>query len=357
MPDNSDRLEYRDYLDQATRGSFKLLPTSVLKKLRDRYLQVTGAPTTGEIRPSDEQLSALSFRLRPQADGSLKPPFVEFAVFGPHDVRSVKLRQLHAHVLSREGTWHKHLLTGPSDFFAWEASWNVFEAAMIMLEAASPGQLRLYKMGIRSLVERFPKDWGTISKLDEAVRAEQWCRLHQEIMDGTVATPAYFQADKPWGTVIAESRFNFLTGPMGDWWRNEEVKLERAQHGRPTGTGSVIVGMPLPSLPSHSSSSERQDTARWGTAADNQSQQLSKKQRKLLNKQQAPQPKWPAPKAVAPYLKPTKGGGKGGKTGKGQSVNTLGYTGCHQCGSKAHFARDCPQANAAGQPPSKKATK
>ena len=113
LPDTSDRLEYRDYLDQATRGSFALLTTAELRRLRDRYFQVTGAPTTGEIRPSDEQLSALSHRIRPQSDGSMKPPFTEFAVFGPHDARTIKLRQFHAHVLTREGTWQKHLLSGP----------------------------------------------------------------------------------------------------------------------------------------------------------------------------------------------------------------------------------------------------
>ena len=192
LPDTSDRLEYRDYLDQATKGSFVLLSQDELRRLRDRYLQVTGAPTTGEIRPSDEQLSALSHRIRAQADGSMKPPFTEFAVFGPYDARTVKLRQFHSHVLTREGTWQKHLLSGPSDYQAWEAAWSVFEAAMIMLDAALPGQLRFYKQGIRQLADRFPRDRGTISKLDEGMRSERWGRLHQEILDGSVLTPLNF---------------------------------------------------------------------------------------------------------------------------------------------------------------------
>ena len=358
MPDTSDRLEYRDFLEQTARGTFKMLPRADIKKLHERYLKSTGAPTTGEIRPSDAQLSALSWRLRPQEDGSLKPPFVEFAVFGPHNVRSVKLRQFHAHVLTREGKWHRHLLTGPSDYFSWEASWGVFEAAMIMLDVASAGQLRLYKLGIRTLVERFPKDWGTISQLDETVRSEQWERLHQEILDGTIPTPQGFVADRPWGTVIAESRFNYLTGPLGDWWRNEEIKLERAQHGRPAGTGSVIAsGVMLPSLPSHSSAPERNDTPRWGTPAD-QGQQLTKKQRKQLNAQQNPRPKpapTPKPKPPqTPWLRPKKGAGKGGKAGASANGMPEGYTGCHHCGSKKHFLKDCPQWNAAGQPSIKK---
>ena len=91
---------------------------------------------------------------------------------------------------------------GVSSDVSWkmlEASWNVFEACMIMLDAAMPGQLRLYKQGIRQLADRFPKDWASISKLDETMRAERWGRLHQEIMQGSVATPFGFEPKKPWG--------------------------------------------------------------------------------------------------------------------------------------------------------------
>ena len=50
----------------------------------------------------------------------------------------------------------------------------MFEAALIMLDSALPGQLRIYKMRIRQLSERFPRDWGTVSKLDESMRSERW---------------------------------------------------------------------------------------------------------------------------------------------------------------------------------------
>ena len=50
LPDNSDKLQFRDYLDQTVRssGTFTLLAPSELKALRDRYVTVTGAtPTWG----------------------------------------------------------------------------------------------------------------------------------------------------------------------------------------------------------------------------------------------------------------------------------------------------------------------
>ena len=75
LPDTTDRLEYRDWLDQTARGTFTMLSQDELRRLHERYLLATGAPTTGDIRPSDQQLSALSHRIRPQADGTMNPPF------------------------------------------------------------------------------------------------------------------------------------------------------------------------------------------------------------------------------------------------------------------------------------------
>ena len=181
LPDTSNKLQLRDYLDQTLKssGTFELLAPEELKALRDRYVAVTGATPTGDARPSDEQLSALSHRIRKQSNGTMDPPFTEFAVFGPYDGRSVKLRQFHAHVLTREGSWHNQLLRGPADYSAWKAAWNVYEAAMVMVDAALPGQLRMYKEGIERLVSLFLRDWGAIPQYDETMRSDWWKRLHQ----------------------------------------------------------------------------------------------------------------------------------------------------------------------------------
>ena len=133
---------------------------------------------------------------------------------------------------------------------------------MIMIDAAMPGQLRLYKVGIEKLVQLFPHDWGTISQIDESMRAEWWKRLHQEILEGSKTRPASFNEDKPWGMIIMETRFGYLQGPIADWWRDRELQLERGQRGKPT--AAAIGGSPMPSLPSHSSPVERQSGApRW----------------------------------------------------------------------------------------------
>ena len=123
-----------------------------------------------------------------------------------------------AHVLTRDGTWAHKQLRGPTSFEQWEASWDVFAAAMVMLGIAAPGVLRQYAAGIKRLDRLFPRDWPTISALDEEMRCEQWGRLRQEIVDGGGENmPAGWKAESPWASIISATRSNFLAGPRADW--------------------------------------------------------------------------------------------------------------------------------------------
>lgn len=147
VPNTDDKLLLRDYLDQTMSGSFDLLGTDELMRLRDRFEAITGAPPRDDERPSDEQLSALAHRLRVQSNGRMHTPWVEFATFGPFDGRAARNRAFNAHVLARDGTWRWQRLSGPSSFVMWRSSWRVFAASMVMLEIASPGSLQQYEGG------------------------------------------------------------------------------------------------------------------------------------------------------------------------------------------------------------------
>ena len=357
IEDKSDRKELRDYIDQACHGSFKLLSPTELAALRDRYFKVTGAAPTGEARPTNEQLSAMCHSLRPQPDGTLRAPFTEFAIFGPYNARSVKLRHFHAHVLTREGTWQNQLLKGPASFATWLSCWKVFETCMIMLGAALPGQLHLYRDGIERLDKMFPRHWGNIAKLDETMRSERWDRLLQEITDGTVATPHGFNPERPWGTIISETRFGYLHGPLADWWREQEVQMERS-----TGTSRQAPVLSaenlMPNLPSFSSPAERQaEPPRWGSAAESgqtQTKAQKKREKDKAKKQQWAQnsrpqaPRFQAPpaqpKVQQPHLTPKAGKAKG----KGKNLT------CFYCGVPGHTFNQCTKWHNDGKPDIKK---
>ena len=345
LPDTSDRQEYKDYLDQTLRGTFTMLPHKELMAIRRNYEKWTGAPVEGDARPSDGQLSALAHRLRPQANGLLEAPFVEFAVFGPHHGRSARFRQFHDHVLTRDGTWQYRLLRGPGTFESWEACWRVFAASCIMLDVAKPGQLHQYFVGVRTFNQLFPNDWGTTAAIDEEVRSEIWPRLHQEILEGARPEPRFFDRTKPWGTIIAESRFDYLQGPLADYWRRQEVKLERGSRNKPAvrNLGAAPGAAVPPPLPAHQGAGSSRD-AGWGSGgAVNQPGKLGAAAKKKARKQRQQQ----TFNNQRPQPQQHKGKGKGNPEKRKMPEN---YAGCHYCKDKTHFVRDCPKWISAGRP-------
>ena len=116
-PDTSDRHEFRDFIDQTAKGTFTELGPKEMSELRGRHEKYTGAPVSGDARPSNLQLSALAHWTKEQSNGRMNSPFVEFATWGAFNGRSQKMRQFHAHVLTRDGTWQNKLLRGPNDLW------------------------------------------------------------------------------------------------------------------------------------------------------------------------------------------------------------------------------------------------
>ena len=347
MPDTSDRLPLKDLIDQTLMGTCEELTMEEIAQLRRNYVRSTGASPTNAERPTDEQLSALSFRLRPQKNGRVNPPWVEFAIWGPFSSRSARMRQFTAHVLTRDGTWSQKQLRGPTSYEQWETCWDVFACAMVMLNVASVGVLRQYAAGIRQLSARFKDDWATIFTLDEEMRAEQWDRLRQEIEDGEVAPPLGYLSENPWMSIISATRFGYLAGPRADWWREREVLLERGSRSRPNkGTGGLnaLAPPPFPGWGTGGIDTEQMTIHKGGASAQ---LALADAPGKHANKNKKRRDGKKTQKAEV-----TKGGGKGGKGKIGP---------CHICGEYGHLKANCPkkkqspQGAAQAQPnPSKK---
>ena len=88
--------------------------------------------------------------------------------------------------MGADGTMHTKLLQGPASLEEWLVCWGVYEAACVMLQIASPGNLEEYKSGIVLLAGRFPQAWGQIWAWDECMRSCHWGRLREEIAMKTV---------------------------------------------------------------------------------------------------------------------------------------------------------------------------
>ena len=213
-----------------------------------------------------------------------------------------------------------------------------------MLDVARPGQLQQYFAGIRRLTELFPNEWASIGSFDEELRSEIWPRLYQEIQEGVKPAPRNFDANKPWGSIIAESRFDYLQGSLADHWRRQEVKLERALRNKPGGKslGGAPVGAAPPPLPGHQASVGKPVASGWGSGRAPGTPSAPGQGKKAKQRAKAA-----AGKAHAyPQANPqTKGKGKGKRRGPPDN-----YEGCFFCKSKTHFLRDCTAWIAAGKP-------
>ena len=352
LPDTSDRQPFKDYIDQTIPGSFDVLSASEITQLRRNYVKSTGTGPTNAERPTDEQLSALSHRLRPQKNGRINSPWVEFAVFGPYSSRSARLRQFTAHVLTRDGQRTQKQLRGPTSVEQWEACWDVFACSMVMLGVATTGVLRQYAAGIKRLATMFKDHWATVFTLDEEMRCEQWDRLRQEIEDGDVLPPPGYNPEFPWLAIISATRFGYLAGPRADWWRERETLLERATRIKPTKAIGGLNALAPPPFPGGGSGGVDTEDFRLvkqsGGAASSSGGGAGSNgggggPGKNANKNRKRKDK----KAAAVM----KGAGKGGKP-SGKQIGP-----CHTCGEYGHLKKDCPKGKAADKTPANQPSK
>ena len=200
-----------------------------------------------------------------------------------------------------------------------------------MYDVASPGALRAYHQGIRKLADFFPNEWPTIAMLDEEMRAERWSRLRQEYADGTRTPPSDYNPAEPWKTIVRDTRFGFLGGPLADWWREHERTLERSLRGSKSSSSSSSAPPVFPSHVGNRVLAEVAANPKVTTASPTPFIPRTGRKRNFNNvnnaqnnrKQPQPQPKkqkltcWICDSPNHLQKDCPKGRGKGGKNGKG----------------------------------------
>jgi hypothetical protein len=183
-------------------------------EMRKTYRKLMGARPAEAKRPSDEQLAALKSRL--DAGHS---PYADFGVFGPFGRIAAKLRKYEIKTMVGDKLITK-LVSGPATYEQWLGSWGVYKAAMIMLQAASPGTLDDYQEGIRLLTVFYPRSWGDIALADVDMRYEYWGR----VLDETEGDPSGFNPRRPWDYVIGQCAYGESKLRGAHWWEMNLVK-------------------------------------------------------------------------------------------------------------------------------------
>ena len=204
-PTGTRKIKMNTIASQVDDSEFELAPEADLMRCFRRYESVYGKGERPEHdqEPTPEQVSAVMCILR---RGS--PPYVDFAVFGPHGHRIMKKVKLSGVNIGRDGTLQTVELYGPANIGMWEASYNVLLNVLVMLNAVDLGVFMSYKQHIMKLHDRYSsKVWAIIYQADVRCRLEHMERTrrvlqaqHEEAVAKGQSTD--YDDTKPWNLVF-----------------------------------------------------------------------------------------------------------------------------------------------------------
>jgi hypothetical protein len=202
-----------------------------------RYIRIMDERPGEDIAPTIEQISALKHVL-----DSGRAPYADFSVWGPHGVRIQKRNALSGATMDTKGVMHDIEMYGPPTIEAWLSSYNVLEAALIMLDMVSRPNLAAYKKHMTRLGTQYGAQvWHLLYQTD--------VRCRQELMEATqmdlfvayntalaLGQSSTFQPSKPWDAVWAAVLKN------SDWWKIQFETPALLILTRTTNLSSMVEG-------------------------------------------------------------------------------------------------------------------
>jgi hypothetical protein len=203
-------------LDQKLGEEITYLRKEEVVKMLARYVRVMDERPPPEKAATTEQLTALKHVLDTGRD-----PFVDFSVFGNHQVRNQKRSTLSGGVFDAKGVLRDVELYGPATVESWELSYDVLTTCLIMLDAVSRQNLSNYKKLILHYAAEFgPAVWHFLYQIDVRCRQELMGATHFELLEKhntAIATnrPSSFDPLKPWDSVWE------VVTEKDSWWRKE----------------------------------------------------------------------------------------------------------------------------------------
>merc|ERR1712020_699088 len=149
--------------------------------------------------------------------GPRRAPYVCFSVWGGWGNVTFANHTFLPREWKADGTWQPARFRGPCDFESWKRCWMVFEVAMIMLGAASPGALLAYRAGVEKLHTRWPAYWHRIAVAEALARSTQWDRMLEDRLSADEKDPTFISeraaaATDVWDRIIEDSAFVACSG-------------------------------------------------------------------------------------------------------------------------------------------------
>ena len=196
------RVKLSQVINQTIDQEVPLLPPEALAEARNRYIALCGDEPLPGVAATDAQLTALSFLI----SNSL-PPYADFAVFNPYGTRMERKLRFTQHFMSTEGKWRAVEVAGPSNLDKWKACWEVFAAAAVSLDIATPAVLARYSKRFEDRCSRYPLAWHVCATAEDRCRSEWMAteKRRQERFMSEHPQMAVLDAARPWNAVFREA--------------------------------------------------------------------------------------------------------------------------------------------------------
>ena len=115
-----------------------------------RYVKVMDERPSPEVAVTTEQLTCLKHVLDTGRD-----PYVDFSLFGPHQIRTAKRSALSGCTFDSQGVLRDIEIYGPATAENWSDSYDCLTTALIMLDGVSRPHLAKYKKLIMGYSSEF----------------------------------------------------------------------------------------------------------------------------------------------------------------------------------------------------------
>ena len=216
--DPSRKVKLSQVVDQTSEVEVETLTQADISAAYARYNDRLGGEPPPDQEPSMDQLSALHHLVYK----AMLPPDVDFALYAPHQVRYIRRLKFSGLVLNGAGQLMRGEMVGPSGYRQWEACFNVFRTACIMLNIASPASLDIYRDHIKRYVQRYTEAcWPLIYQADTRARKELSERIRRRMRqyDSDSSATVYiegnpYESARPWDYVFRRMTLEF------DFWKS-----------------------------------------------------------------------------------------------------------------------------------------
>jgi len=254
---NDSNIQLDQVIDQGSHESCAALKSTDVDAAYDRWFKRMGDNPDPECEPSLEQLSTLHHLVQVRQG----VPYADFSIFCPHALRLARKLKFVGMMLGPDGTLFRGEINGPQDVQQWEACFNVFKTAAVMLDIMVPSTLDAYCTCIRNYAKRYGDTcWPIIYQADTRARKELAARIRRKgqreyeavqavaaSAGGTGAVTHEFDPSTPWKYVWKQLPLDFA------FWRHEledpcVLLIAKVVSPAATVDGSAITGeSPAPS--------------------------------------------------------------------------------------------------------------